>query len=130
MLRHISLFTSNLPDGVKKRKLGGLSGDVGGGGPRSVKCHSWRLESETGAAWKAGEGLGEEEDSSAVSRRRRRIVGGGAMGGQGGRLCREARTERKIVKYPELTCGSEGEWRNLGRMRRGVSRRVSECSPR
>ena len=44
-----------------------------------MKCHSCRSESETGAAWKAGDGLGEEEESSAVSRRSRRIVGEGAI---------------------------------------------------
>ena len=51
----------------------------GEGGPRSVKCHSWRSSSLTGAAWKAGEGFGDEDESSAVSRRRRRMVGEGAM---------------------------------------------------
>ena len=95
MLRQISRFTSKRPDGVRKRKFGGLRGYVvgrvmrpwysppakgeGDGGPRRVKCHSWRLESETGAAWKVGLGFGDEAESSAVSLRRRRMVGEGAM---------------------------------------------------
>ena len=44
-----------------------------------MKCHSWRLESETGAAWKVGLGLADEAESSAVSFSSRRIVGEGAM---------------------------------------------------
>lgn len=44
-----------------------------------MKCHSCRSESETGAAWNEGLGLGAVELSSAVSFRRRRRVGEGAM---------------------------------------------------
>jgi hypothetical protein len=44
-----------------------------------VKCHSWRSESETGAAWKEGLGFAAVGLSSAVSLRRRRRVGEGAM---------------------------------------------------
>lgn len=44
-----------------------------------MKCHSWRLSSARGAAWKLGFGCGEEAESSFVSRSRRRIVGEGAM---------------------------------------------------
>lgn len=51
----------------------------GAGGPSSVKCHSWRSASETGAAKKAGLGFDEGEESSAVSLRSLRIVGDGAM---------------------------------------------------
>jgi hypothetical protein len=66
MLRQISLLASNRPDGVRKRNDGGRSGYVGGktirpwyipfanaedGGPRKVKCHSKRSESEAGEAW-------------------------------------------------------------------------------
>jgi hypothetical protein len=66
MLRHISRFASKRPDGVRKRKEGGRRGYVGGstirpwymplanaedGGPRNVKCHSNKSESEAGDAW-------------------------------------------------------------------------------
>ena len=34
------------------------------GGPRRVKCHSKRFESEAGEAWKSGEGDWESSDAS------------------------------------------------------------------
>ena len=48
-----------------------------------MKCHSWRSESETGAAWNEGFGLGAVELNSAVSFRRRRKVGDGAIAREG-----------------------------------------------
>ena len=51
----------------------------GAGGPSRVKCHSCRLSSESGAAWKAGFGCFAAPESSCVSLRRRRMVGEGAM---------------------------------------------------
>ena len=44
-----------------------------------MKCHSCKSASETGAAWKTGEGLEAAAESSVVSRRSRRIVGDGAI---------------------------------------------------
>lgn len=85
-----------------------------------MKCHSCRSESETGAAWKAGEGLGAEEESSAVSRRRRRIVGDGAMRGYSREgwwsSTRESCAERKTEEVSQMLC--EGRLMYFGGMRR------------
>lgn len=51
----------------------------GAGGPRSVKCHSCRLSSDSGAAWKVGFGFFAAADSSCVSFNSRLIVGEGAI---------------------------------------------------
>lgn len=51
----------------------------GAGGPRSVKCHSCRLFSESGAAWKVGFGCFAAADNSCASFKSRRMVGDGAI---------------------------------------------------
>ena len=78
-----------------------------------MKCHSWRSESETGAAWKEGFGLGAVELSSAVSlSSRRRVVDGAIMAAASrgyARRCgscvrRGARDADGNVARPRLRC--------------------------